>query len=234
MPDPPITRKNHTVVGVDLGIKHLATLSTGEKFDAPKPLVRAMKKLIRLQRQLNRKQKGSNNRNRARMRVARLYYQITCVRADALHKLTTLLVQRYSTIVLEDLNVQEMLRNNKLARAIADVGFGEFRRQVEYKASPLGASVIMADRWYPSSKLCANCGHKLEILLLSTREWACPQCGVIHDRDVNAARNLEQLGRATPEVKPVERGAMARSRGRVKLRSKKQEPTGVHQCTPER
>ena len=198
-------RENQAVVGVDLGIKSLATLSTGEKFEAPKPLRASLVRLQRLSRQLSQKQKGSNRRWKAKQKLARLYYRISCIRNDALHKLTTGLVERFGVVVIEDLNVRGMVQNRHLSRAIADVGFGEFRRQLEYKMAESGGMLVVADRWYPSSKTCSDCGFKLDILSLGTREWDCPVCGVAHDRDINAAINLEKLGQAMPEVTPVEK-----------------------------
>jgi putative transposase len=215
IPDQLTTGENQVVVGVDLGIKHLATLSTGEKFEAPKPLAHAMERLQRLSRQFSRKKKGSKNRGKARERLARLHYRVFCVRNDALHKLTTTLVQRFGTVVIEDLNVRGMVKNRCLSRAISDVGFGEFRRQLTYKAASAGTRVVIANRWYPSSKACSACGFVIDILPLSIREWICPACGCVHDRDVNAAINLKQLGVASPEVTPVDEegsGANAYSR----------------------
>jgi putative transposase len=217
------TSENQAVVGVDLGIKTLATLSTGEKFEAPKPLKKSLVRLQRLSRQLSRKQKGSNRRWKARQQVARLHYRVSCVRNDVLHKLTTELAQRFGTVSIEDLNVRGMMRNKHLAQSIFDAGFGEFRRQLEYKVSNRGGRVIVADRWYPSSKTCSDCGFKLDILPLGTREWDCPACGISHDRDINAAINLEKLGRATPEVTLVEKKALARRSMRVKPASMKRE-----------
>jgi putative transposase len=234
IPDQLITRENQAVVGIDLGIKSLVTLSTGEQVLAPKPLKQDLKKLRRLNRRVARMQKGSMNRQKVVRRLARLHYRIACVRNDALHKLTTGLVQRFGTVVIEDLNVRGMVRNRRLSRAISDVGFGEFRRQIEYKAAANGVRIVVADRWYPSSKTCADCGFVVDILPLSVREWACPECGVVHDRDVNAAINLEKLGRATPEVTPVEKKALTRVSTRVKSASKNQEPTGAHLCVLER
>jgi putative transposase len=234
VPDQLITRENQAVVGVDLGIKALATLSTGEFILAPKPLKASLEKLRRLSRLVARKKKGSANRAKAIRRLSRLHYRIACVRNDALHKLTTGLVARFGTVVIEDLNVKGMVKNHCLARAISDLGFGEFRRQLEYKAPSKGVRIVVADRWYPSSKTCADCGFVVDILPLSVREWACPECGVVHDRDVNAAINLEKLGRATPEVTPVERKTLARVSARVKSSSKKQEPTGAHISALER
>jgi len=234
VPDQLITRENQAVVGVDLGIKALATLSTGEHVLAPRPLKAALEKLQRLSRQLARKQKGSQRRAKAKIKVARLHYRISCVRNDALHKLTTGLVHRFGTVVIEDLNVKGMVQNHCLARAISDVGFGGFRRQIEYKAAANGVRVVVADRWYPSSKTCADCGFVVDILPLSIREWACPRCGVVHDRDVNAAINLEKLGRATPEGTPVEKQALACRPMRVKPASVKRELTGAQTCALER
>lgn len=234
LPEPIQHRESQAVVGVDLGIKALATLSTGEQFAAPKPLGRDLTKLARLQRQLSRKQKGSQNRAKARMRVARLHARIANVRQDALHKLTTALVQRYGVIAIEDLNVLGMQRNRHLARAISDVGWGEFRRQVAYKAEAAGVRVVVADRWYPSSKTCSACGFRLDILPLSIREWECPRCGIVHERDVNAAVNLEQLGRATPEVTPVESEALAVDSFAVQPRSGKQELGSAHEGAQKR
>lgn len=234
MPDQLITRENQAVVGVDLGIKALATLSTGEAILAPKPLKASLEKLRTLGRRVARKQKGSANRAKAVRRLARLHYRISCVRNDALHKLTTGLVARFGTAVIEDLNVKGMVKNHCLARAISDLGFGEFRRQLEYKAPAKGVRVVVADQWFPSSKTCADCGFVVDILPLSVREWACPACGVVHDRDVNAAINLEKLGRATPEETPVEKKALARRSMRVKPASTKQEPTSAHISALER
>lgn len=185
----PDARSDKTVVGVDLGIAALATLSNGEKISAPKPLRRYLYNLKRLSRALGRKQRGSRNRAKAKTKLARLHRRIADIRSDALHKLTTALT-RYRTIVIEDLNVSGMLANCHLSRAIADVGFFEFRRQVAYKAAMAGSSVVFADRWYPSSKLCSLCDVKNDDLTLSERTWTCQSCGTSHDRDVNAAVNL--------------------------------------------
>lgn len=217
------TSENQAVVGVDLGIKALATLSTGEKVDALKPLKKSLAQLQRLSRQLSRKQKGSHRRVKAKQKLARLHYRVACVRNDALHKLTTGLVERFGVVVIEDLNVRGMVQNRHLSRAISDVGFGEFRRQLEYKMAASGGRLVVADRWYPSSKMCSDCGFKLDILALDTREWACPGCGVSHDRDINAAINLKNLGAASLEVTPVEKKALARRSVRVKPASVKRE-----------
>jgi putative transposase len=177
------------VIGVDLGVSSLGTLSDGTKIPAPKPLGRYLKKLRRLSRALSRKKRGSCNRAKAKTKLANLHRRIADIRADALHKLTTYLT-RFKTIVIEDLNVAGMVSNRCLARVISDVGFAEFRRQLEYKAKMAGATVIVANRWFASSKLCSDCGVKNETLILSERTWTCLSCGTPHDRDHNAAINL--------------------------------------------
>lgn len=201
---PALDRKNQAAVGVDLGLTHLATLSTGEKVAGPKALAGLLARLKRLQRQLSRKKKGSANRGKARALVAKLHARISAIRKDALHKLTTRLVKEHHTVVLETLNVKGMLANHKLARGIADASFFELRRQVQYKAQRFGAKVVMADQWFASSKLCSSCGLKNEGLTLSQRRWVCA-CGTEHDRDVNAAKNLERLAvRSTVTVRGEE------------------------------
>ena len=183
--------ENQGVVGVDLGVSALATLSTGETITGPKPHKALLTRLQRLSRSLSRKQKGSANRKKAKAQLARLHARIANIRQDALHKLTTDLTRRFHTIGIEDLNVRGMVRNRHLARSIADMGFFEFRRQLEYKAAMRGGQVVIADRWFPSSKICSCCGHKQEELPLSVRRWSCSICGVEHDRDLNAAINLK-------------------------------------------
>jgi len=193
-PEPPLLpTDNQGVVGVDLGITRLATLSTGETIEGPKALTRMLAKMRRLSRALSRKVKGSANRARARLKLARLHERITHRRREGLHQLTTSLTRRFHTIGIEDLNVKGILRNRKLARAIVDMGFHEFRRQLMYKAAQRGGQVILVDRWYPSSKMCSDCGHVLEALTLAQRNWTCPDCGAAHNRDVNAAVNLMNM-----------------------------------------
>ena len=183
--------ENQGVVGVDLGVSALATLSTGEVIAGPKPYKALLDRLRRLSRSLSRKQKGSSNQVKAKL--AKLHARIAAIRSDALHKLTSDLTRRFHTIGIEDLNVRGMLKNRHLARSIADMGFFELRRQLEYKAAMRGGQVLVVDRFYPSSKTCSECGHKLEELPLAVREWTCPVCGSIHDRDVNAAINLKNM-----------------------------------------
>jgi putative transposase len=185
--------ENQGVVGIDLGVSVLATLSTGEQWPGPRALRSLLDRLRRLSRSLSRKVKGSRNRDRAKRRLARLHARIANLRCDSLHKLTTGVTRRFHTIGMEDLNVRGMLGNRCLARAISDIGFYELRRQLSYKAAWRGGHVVAIDRWYPSSKTCSCCGHRLEELALGTRSWICPACGVRHDRDVNAAVNLKNM-----------------------------------------
>ena len=182
--------ENQGPVGMDLGIERLATLSTGEAVAAPNPLRRLTGRLRRLQRSLSRKRKGSANRAKARLRIARLHARIACIRRDCLHKLTTRLARAHEVIVIEDLNVKGMMGNRHLARAIADLGWYEFRRQLEYKVARFGGRLVVAGRFFPSSKTCSGCGHRLGELPLGVRAWDCPACGARHDRDINAAVNL--------------------------------------------
>ena len=182
--------KTQKYVGLDLGITHLATLSDGTKIQAPKPLKTQLKKLRRLNKSLSRKQKGSNNRKKAKAKLSRLYYRISNIRKDFLHKLTTELVRKFDVICLEDLNVQGMLRNRRLSRAIHDLGFYELKRQLIYKANQFGKTVKSVERFFPSSKTCSCCGFKLEKLSLSVRKWTCEKCGAEHDRDINASINI--------------------------------------------
>jgi len=193
-PDPPLPpAENQGAVGVDLGITRLATLSTGETIEGPKALKRMLNKMRRLSRALSRKVKGSANRAKAALKLARLHERITHLRRAGLHQLTSSLARRFHTIGIEDLNIKGMLRNRKLARSIADMGWSEFRRQIVYKAAWHGSQVIMVDCWYPSSKTCSACGHVLEALALAQRSWTCPGCGAAHDRDVNAAVDLMHM-----------------------------------------
>jgi len=180
-------------VGVDLGVKTLATLSNGETFEAPKPFKKFLSKLKRMQRSLSRQEKGSQNRHKLRQKIAKVHARITNLRQDSLHKLTSYLTDNFGGIVIEDLNVSGMLSNRKLSRAIADIGFYEFRRQLEYKSRYKGNYLLIADRWFPSSKTCSNCGKKKNELKLSERVYQCEACGHKQDRDLNAAINLKNL-----------------------------------------
>lgn len=181
-------------VGLDLGVTSLIATSDGEKIANPKHFERLRKKLKRVQKALSRKQKGSNNRDKARVQVARVQAKIVDSRKDFLHKLTTQLIRENQTIAVEDLAVKNMVKNPKLARQIADAAWGELVRQLEYKAKWYGRNLVKIDRWFPSSKRCGSCGHILQSLPLNIREWDCPNCGAHHDRDINAARNVLAVG----------------------------------------
>ena len=182
-------------IGVDLGVKRLATLSDGTTIDGPKPLRKMLKRLRRLNRSLSRKAKGSCNRGKARQRLERCHARVANIRSDCLHKLTTGLVSRHDCIVIEDLHVKGMARNRKLARAILDMGLGEFRRQLAYKSETSPCEVVVADRWFPSSRLCRMCDVKNDGLTLKDRVFRCDACGHEEDRDLNASRNLERYPR---------------------------------------
>ena len=185
--------ENQGVVGVDLGVKNLATLSSGKKIEGSKILKKLLDRLSRLSKSLSRKKLKSANRKKAKEKLSRLYARIANTRKDSLHKLTTSLVKEYEVLGIENLNVKGMMGNKHLSRALSDSSFGEFRRQLEYKRVSTGTKVIVADRWFASSKTCSSCGHKLEKLSLKTRAWQCPSCGEHHDRDINAAINLRNL-----------------------------------------
>ena len=184
--------ENQGTVGVDLGVSMFVSLSTGEVMQAPKPLKTLIKRLIRLSRSLSKKKQGFKNYEKTKKKLARLHARIANIRLDAIHKATSYLIRNFEVICIEDLNVQGMLKNRKLSRAISDMAFFEFRRQLTYKAENTGTLIIVADRYFPSSKTCSSCGFKLEELSLSTRSWVCPKCGTEHERDVNAAKNLRK------------------------------------------
>src|SRR5882757_3823307 len=215
-----------TVVGVDAGLDHLLTLSTGEKIANPRHERRDRARLVKAARALSRKVKGDGaNRARARCRVARVHARIADRRRDHLHKVTTRLVRENQTIVIEDLTVSGMLRNRSLARAISDAAWSEFRSLLEYKAAWYGRDVIAVDRWFPSSKLCSVCGSVRDTLPLDVRSWTCG-CGAVHDRDVNAARNILAAGLAVSACgagvrpqrsSPVGRSAMKQEALRCEL-----------------
>lgn len=226
--EPPVQVQNHGAVGVDLGVSALAVLSNGEKVTGPKPHKALINRQRRLSRSLSRKMeqakkkaglkprqaipKGtriqlSQNALKVKAKLSKLHAKIADIRVDALHKLTTGLVQKFALIGIEDLNVSGMMKNRRLARSIADMSFFEFKRQLNYKAAMYGTMVVEADRWHPSSKTCSDCGYKLDILPLKVREWVCPECGVVHDRDINAALNLKQYAMAV--VGPAESSPVA-------------------------
>lgn len=183
-------------VGIDLGLTHFAILSTGEKVAAPNTFRRYEKKLAKLQRRLAKKTKGSNRRKKAKLKVARLHAKIADSRRDFLHKLSTRLINENQVIAVESLSVSNMQKNRYLSKSISDAGWSEFLRQLEYKANWYGRELIGIDRWYPSSKRCSDCGYTMPKMPLNVRQWTCPECGSIHDRDINAARNVLAAGLA--------------------------------------
>ena len=187
--EPTPTVKGNVRVGVDLGIKTLATLSTGKVYPALQPYRTNKTKLKKLQRQLARQTKGGKNREKTKLHIARLHARIANIRNDATHKLTSYLAKNHSEIVIEDLNVSGMMKNHKLAGAIADSGFYEFRRQLEYKAQWYGSNVVVIGRFYPSSQLCSNCKHR-QPMPLKLRTFNCESCGLEIDRDLNASINI--------------------------------------------
>ena len=231
---PPMEKEASTTVGIDLGIKSLAVCSDGRTFDNPKNLQHSLQRLAMLQKRLSRKQKGSANRDKARVKVARLQEHISNSRKDNLHKITHALTHdsQVRTICMENLNVKGMQRNHHLAQSVADASFGMFLAMLEYKCRWYGVNLIKIDRFAPSSKTCGQCGYVYKGLKLSERSWICPECGTHHDRDFNAACNIKEFGlKALPsergDVKPVDcptvddRPRVLKSRGR-----KKQEKRG--------
>ncbi|MFL1378921.1 MULTISPECIES: RNA-guided endonuclease InsQ/TnpB family protein [unclassified Nocardiopsis] len=185
-------------VGIDAGITSLVTLSTGEKVTNPRYERADRARLAKAQRALSRKQEGSANRGKARTRVARVHARIADRRKDFLHKLTTRLVRENQVVVIEDLTVRAMVKNRALARAVSDAAWSELRSMLEYKADWYGRELVVVDRFFPSTRLCSapGCGHVHERLPLDVREWICPRCGIVHDRDVNAANNIRAAGLA--------------------------------------
>ncbi len=207
-------------VGVDLGVTDFAVTSDGQRIANPRHLQRKAQNLARYQRRMARCRPGSANHAKAAAKVARAHRKIRNARADFLHRASTGLVRHTDVIVIEDLAVRNMVRNRHLARAISDCGWGEFRRQLEYKCQRYGRDLVVIDRWYPSSKTCSACGHLLAELSLSIRHWRCPSCGTRHDRDTNAAKNILAAGLAVSAC-----GGDVRHSGSSRMRSPvKQEP----------
>jgi putative transposase len=190
------------VVGVDVGVREYVT-SNGSRYLTPRPLRNAQRRLRRAGKALSRKRKGSKNRSLGRERLARLHARVAHTRTDFLHKMTSAIVGDCDVAVIEDLNVKGMTRNRRLAKSIADASFGEFRREMTYKTAERGRRLIVADRFYPSSKLCSACGAKAKRMPLSIRDWTCGECGTHHDRDVNAAINLREFGLSVLLGKPT-------------------------------
>ena len=187
-------KESHHTVGIDLGVKDFVVTSDGEVFDNLHFKKNESKKLIRLQKQLSRKQNGSNNRNKARVKLAKVYKKINDKKQYYLHQVSNYLIDENQIICMENLNVKGMVRNHKLADSIQEMNFGEFRRILEYKAQWYGRKIVFVDRFYPSSKTCNECGYVNKTLKLSDRLWICPDCGKIIERDYNAALNIRDEG----------------------------------------
>ena len=181
-------------VGLDLGLKSMVVTSDGYTYGNPKFFAKDEKKLAQAQRRQTRKKKGSKNRAKARHKVAKIHAKIADRRRDYQHKLSTHIIRENQIVCVESLQVKNMVQNHSLAKAISDVGWGEFVRQLEYKAKWYGRTLVRIDKFYPSSKRCFDCGHVLDTLSLDVRVWTCPECGVIHDRDINAAKNIHAAG----------------------------------------
>jgi putative transposase len=209
--DKPVTQvPKGGAVGVDLGIKTLATLSDGTSIPNPRRLAASERRLKRAQKALSRKVKGSNRRAKARAKVAHIHAHVANQRQDAIHKATTMIAQTYLHISVEDLNVAGMVKNHRLAKAVSDAAFGEFRRQLEYKTARTGAALRVIDRWYPSSKTCSGCGRVKAKLSLAERVYRCDGCGLAMDRDLNAAININVAGSA-PETLNARGGDTSRA-----------------------
>jgi putative transposase len=215
-------------VGVDVGINSFAVMSDERKVENPKFLDKSLKKIIQKSKALSRKQKGSNNREKAKLRLSRAYRKIKNQRKDFLHKLSSELAKTKPVIVIEDLNVRGMVRNRKLSRRILDSGWSEFRRLLEYKCEWYGSRLMIADKFYPSTKMCSECGRVKDVMSLSEREYICESCGMRMDRDLNASKNLNKLSTASSAGCEAcgERlcgGTLRKTRRTTSTRSKKQE-----------
>jgi IS605 OrfB family transposase len=225
----PASNGQTSAVGVDMGIRQLAVLSTGAAIPNPRALERSLRKLRRLNRQLARRTPGSRRRNRTRRRLARVHGRAANLRRDTLHKLTTSLATQHGTVVVEQLNVAGMVRNRRLARAISDAGMAELRRQLTYKTTWYGCRLVVADRFYPSSKTCSGCGWVKAKLTLAERTFTCEACGLVLDRDLNAARNLAKLVQSVAQSgweTPNARGADRKSQLAGQVAVKREAGTG--------
>jgi len=205
----PVTPKT---MGLDLGLKSMVVTSDGHTYGNPKFFAKDEKTLAKAQRRHAKKQKGSKNRAKVRVKVARVHVRIADRRRDYQHKLSTKLIRENQTICVESLQVKHMVKNHSLAKAISDVGWSEFVRQLEYKATWYGRTLAKIDKFYPSSKRCFACGHILASLPLAIRHWTCPECGVQHDRDVNAAQNILAAGQAVTACGEMVRPGRAKAR----------------------
>jgi putative transposase len=219
-PKPPV----HKVVGLDLGLKSMVVTSDGEAIGNPQFFARDEKKLARAQRRLSKKKKESRNREKARRKVARIHARIADRRRNYQHQLSTRIIRENQTICVESLRVKNMVKNHCLAKSIHDVGWGEFVRQLEYKAGWHGRTLVKIDTFFPSSKRCFACGHVLETLSLEEREWTCPKCGVHHDRDLNAARNILAEGLSVAACGETVRPERAQAPSGTSRRSRKALP----------
>ena len=208
--------KTNKIVGIDLGIKDLMITSNGEKFENKQFYRKQENKLKKLNRKFAKTQLTSNNHQKIRVKIAKLNEKIKNQRLWYIHHIVNQLLNENQVIVMEDLNVSGMIQNHKLAKSIQDVSFSELKQILQYKASWEDKQVIFIDRFYPSSKLCSDCGYKNDLLQLSDREWVCPECGVVHDRDINAAVNILNegkriIGLSSPEFKRVGEQALVSS-----------------------
>lgn len=229
-----ISKPTNEIVGIDMVIKDFMILSNGIKIENIKSIRNNEKKLKKLQKDISRKVKGSNNRNKARIKLTKLYEKIKNKKSNYIHNITTQLIRENQTIVIEDLNVSGMLKNHKLAKSIQELSLYEVKRQLKYKCEWYGRNLVIIDRWFPSSKKCSKCGFIKKDLKLKDREWICPSCGKNHDRDLNAAVNIENEGKRIigmwdPEFKFVDYPTMddrlgnevLKSSGRMKQKQEK-------------
>ena len=208
-------------VGLDLSLKSMVILSTGGTVGNPQFFRKDEKKLAKAQRRHAKKKKGSKNRDKARLKVARIHARIGDRRRDYQHKLSTQIIRENQVVCVESLTVKNMVTNHCLAKAISDVGWSEFVKQLEYKAEWYGRTLVKIDKWYPSSKRCFDCGHILDSLTLDVRSWTCPECGVVHDRDINAAQNILAAGLAVTACGEAVRPGAVKTKSGKPQRSRK-------------
>ena len=244
---PHSTNEKHGAIGIDLGIKNTMALSNGVAINNPKPLAKFQRTITRLSRQLDKRVhartkqerlKGvakSNNYRKMSVRLAKAQARVANIRRDYLHKVTTALTCTYSEVAMEDLNAKGMMKNHKLAKALADVSFGKIKELLKYKAAYNGSKLVQADRFYASSQLCSNCGYQYKAVKdLKIRKWTCPQCGTVHDRDHNAAKNIlglvshKSVGTDYPEFTPADLTALLSILTKCRIATSKVEP-GIQQ-----